>query len=518
MKKKLSYREKLVELAFIYNVKEIIDYEKGGKSLTSGQLELILKKNSISIPKDFKSNFFKDNFVKPVAKIKYNLIEYKENKIKEKNRVIRKLENFKHDTNRKIGRKTRDYWKSLGKIGLNFLNFMPVLGRVFYNFFAKTFTDLFHGIYNQKIEKHRAKSIIIVSVSIIIMISVLLGGLNIKQDKYIVEKPEIKKEVKKPEIKKEIKKPEIKKEVKKPEIKKEVKKPEIKKEIKKPKVKKDLKEEPKYEVKRKSVDEVILPNLNLKTETVLNLFKDVEYDLGQVRSKKLVKPIYFTQFPRDLDALQSTKLKKDTFIKIVLPLIVAENERILADREKLKILSNKKFTTDLEKQWIRQKLLEYKVKKGDLKMLLVRMDIIPTSIALAQAAKESGWGTSRFALEGNAIFGQWTWSGKGIAPLDRESDKNHKILKFPILRASVKAYQNNLNTHKSYLKFRLKRLKLREKNKEISGLELTETLNNYAQTGTEYTKILNQIIRQNRLTDFEPVRLVNSVKKIQLSS
>ena len=86
------------------------------------------------------------------------------------------------------------------------------------------------------------------------------------------------------------------------------------------------------------------------------------------------------------------------------------------------------------------------------------MDIIPTSIALAQAAKESGWGTSRFALEGNAIFGQWTWSGQGIAPLDRASNKNHKVLKFPILRASVKAYQNNLNTHKSYSKFREKRL------------------------------------------------------------
>ena len=159
-----------------------------------------------------------------------------------------------------------------------------------------------------------------------------------------------------------------------------------------------------------------------------------------------------------------------------------------------------------------------KVKKGDLKELLVRMDIIPASIALAQAAKESGWGTSRFALEGNAIFGQWTWSGQGIAPLDRASNKNHKILKFPILRASVKAYKNNLNTHKSYSKFREKRSQLRAKNKKISGLELTEMLNNYAQTGAEYTKILNQIIRQNRLTDFEPVSLVNSVKNIELSS
>ncbi len=503
MKKKLSYRDKLVELAYIYDVKEIKDYEKSRKNLTSGQLELILKKNKIVIPKDFKSNFFRDNLIKPVAKIKSNLVEFKENKIKDKNKAIRKLENFKLDSSRKVGRAFKDIWRQLGHIGLNFLNIIPKLGKVVYEFFGNVFTDLFHGIYKQQIEPQKAKRVILAITAVTLISTVVFSGLNYFSSNEIVKKPEIKKDVKTPEIKK-------------PEIKKEVKKPEVEeKKTKKPKAKE---KEKKLEVKRKNVDEVILPNLNLKTETVLNLFKDVEYDLGKVRSQKLVKPIYFTQFPRDLDALQSTKLKKETFIKIVLPLIVAENERILADREKLIVLSDKKFTTDLEKQWIRQKLLEYKVKKGDLNKLLIRMDIIPTSIALAQAAKESGWGTSRFALEGNAIFGQWTWSGQGIAPLDRESNKNHKILKFPILRASVKAYQNNLNTHKSYTKFRQKRFSLRQKNKKISGLELTETLNNYAQTGSEYTKILNQIIRQNRLTDFEPVRLVNSVKKIELSS
>ena len=250
-------------------------------------------------------------------------------------------------------------------------------------------------------------------------------------------------ETKKPEkkINKQIKKPETK-------TKSEIKKPEVKtkKEAKKPELK----------VKRNNVAEVILPDLNLKTETVIQLFKDVDYDLRTVRNEKLVKPIYFTQFPRDLDNLQSVQLKKETFIKIVLPLVVAENEKILDDREKLKTLIDKKFTTDSEKQWLRQKLLEYKVKKSDLNELLFRMDMIPVSIALAQAAKESGWGTSRFALEGNAIFGQWTWDGQGIAPLKRDSNKKHKILKFPILRASVKAYKNNLNTHKSYSKFREK--------------------------------------------------------------
>ena len=507
MKKKLSYRDKLVELAYIYDVKEIKDYEKSRKNLTSGQLELILKKNKITIPKDFKSNFLRDNFVKPVSKIKSNLVEFKENRVKDKNKFIRKAENFKHDTNRKIARSFKGLWNNLGQIGLNFLNIIPKLGKVIFEFFGNLFTDLFHGIYTQQIQPQKAKKVIIGITAVAVVMTFAFSGINYFSDGKIQDQLKVKKELKKPEPKKELKKPEIKK---------EVKKPEPKKEVKKPKAKKDPK--PKLEVKRKSVDEVILPDLNLKTETVLNLFKDVEYDLGQVRSQKLVKPIYFTQFPKDLDELKNTQLKKETFIKIVLPLVVAENERILADRNKLIILSDKKFTSDTEKQWIRQKLLEYKVKKGNLKELLARMDIIPTSIALAQAAKESGWGTSRFALEGNAIFGQWTWSGQGIAPLDRESNKNHKILKFPILRASVKAYKNNLNTHKSYSKFRQKRFELREKNKKISGLELTSTLNNYAQTGTAYTKILNQIIRQNRLTDFEPVSLVNSVKKIELSS
>ena len=500
MKKKLSYRDKLIELAYIYDVKEIKEYEKSRKSLTTGQLELILKKNKIIIPKDFKSNFIRDNFIKPISKVKSNIVEFKENQVKAKNKFFRKAENLKHDTKRNINRSLHGVWVSLGKIGLNFLNIIPKLGKVIYAFFGDLFTDIFNSIYNQQLDPKKARNVIIGFFAIVSISTITISAVKYFSDDEAIQKIETKKkEIKKKEVKKEIKKPEVKKEVKKTKEKKETKKPELK-------------------VKRKDVNEVILPNLNLKTETVLNLFKDVDYTLSEVRAEKLVKPIYFTQFPRDLETIQSSKLKKETFIQIVLPLIVAENERILEDREKLKVIGEKKFTTDLEKQWLRQKLLEYKVKKGDLKELMTRMDIIPTSIALAQAAKESGWGTSRFALEGNAIFGQWTWSGQGIAPLQRDSNKNHKILKFPILRASVKAYQNNLNTHKSYRSFREKRSQLRAKNKKVSGLELTETLKNYAQTGSEYTKILNQIIKQNRLTDFEPVRLVGSVKQVEVSS
>ena len=504
MKKKLSYRDKLLELAYIYNVKEIQDYTKRRKDLTTGQIELILKKNKIIIPKEFKTNFLKENFVKPFTRLKSNIENYKEEKIKDKNRFLRRVENYKYDSSRKVNHVLNNLWKGIGSAGLNFLNILPKLGTTVAKFFGDLFTDVFNSIYNQQIDQKSARNVIIGFFAVVGISTILYIGVNnYKNFDFSEKKVEIKKPDVKDKVREENKKPKV-------ETQKDVKKPQ--KEIEK------KAEKPQLKVKRNNVAEVILPDLNLKTETVIQLFKDVDYDLGKVRNEKLVKPIYFTQFPRDLDNLQSVQLKKETFIKIVLPLIVAENEKILDDREKLKVVSEKKFTSDLEKQWLRQKLLEYKVKKGNLDELMRRMDIIPVSIALAQAAKESGWGTSRFALEGNAIFGQWTWDGQGIAPLKRDGDKNHKILKFPILRASVKAYKNNLNTHKSYLKFREKRNSLREKNKKITGLSLTGTLKNYAQTGSEYTKILNQIITQNRLSDFEPVRLVNSVKQVELNS
>ena len=422
MKKKLSYRDKLLELAYIYNVKEIQEYTKRRKNLTTGQIELILKKNKIIIPKEFKTNFFRENFVKPISRLKSNISDYKEEKIKDKNRFFRKVENYKYDTSRKVNHSINNLWKGIGIAGINFLNIFPKLGSTIAKFFGNLFTDVFNSIYNQQIDQKSARNVIVGFFCVIGLTTIIIGGLKTYKN-FDFSKKNI--EMKNPEVKveKKIKKPEIK-------VQKEEKKVEAK-------VKKDLKK-PELKVKEKNVAEVILPDLNLKTETVIQLFKDVDYDLDKVRNEKLVKPIYFTQFPRDLNNLQSVQLKKETFIKIVLPLIVAENAKILDDKRKLKILSEKKFTTDLEKQWLRQKLLEYKVKKGDLEELMIRMDMIPVSIALAQAAKESGWGTSRFALEGNAIFGQWTWDGQGIAPLNRDGDKNHKILKFPILRASVK--------------------------------------------------------------------------------
>ena len=138
------------------------------------------------------------------------------------------------------------------------------------------------------------------------------------------------------------------------------------------------------------------------------------------------------------------------------------------------------------------------------------MDEVPISMAIAQAAKETGWGTSRFALEGNALFGQWTWTGEGLKPSGADDDSTHKVMKFKVLQASVKAYQRNLNTHSSYKEFRSTRAGLRDDGKKLDSLILTEHLDRYAETGKEYVRILQQIIKQNNLTDFDDAKLLPS--------
>ena len=144
------------------------------------------------------------------------------------------------------------------------------------------------------------------------------------------------------------------------------------------------------------------------------------------------------------------------------------------------------------------------------------MDEIPVSLALAQAAKETGWGTSRFAQEGNALFGQWTWSGEGLKPKDAEKDQGHKVMKFNVLQASVRAYQRNLNTHSSYKDFRQERAKLRDKGQPLDSIVLSQFLNKYAETGNQYVEVLQKIIKQNNLKDFDDAKLLPS--SIELES
>ncbi len=254
----------------------------------------------------------------------------------------------------------------------------------------------------------------------------------------------------------------------------------------------------------------------LSATTIEELFKYNGYDLDKVKETKLVNSgNQLTRLPKELKNIESPRKRKKLFIQIVLPLIIEENLKIRFDRKKLFQILNKNNTTNRDKAWLDLKFKQYGIKNKDFAKLKIRMDEIPVSLAIAQAAKETGWGSSRFAQEGNALFGQWTWSGEGIRPLEVEKDKKHKVAKFKILKASVRAYQRNLNTHSSYKEFRTERAIQRDNEGKLDSLKLVNFLEKYAETGKEYTQVLKKIITQNNLIDFDEVEILPTSLKMK---
>ena len=253
--------------------------------------------------------------------------------------------------------------------------------------------------------------------------------------------------------------------------------------------------------------------VRLSASTLNQLFIDENYNLKDIRKNKLVKPIAIDLLPSEIKSIENTRKKKELFIQIVLPLILEENKKIKLERKTLFSILNKNSNSEAEKNWLKSKFKQYGVVNRDLPTLKIRMDEIPVSLAIAQAAKETGWGTSRFAQEGNALFGQWTYTGEGIKPAKSDKNENHKVMKFKILKASVRAYQRNLNTHKSYREFRKVRAIQRDVLGDLNSLELVNYLDKYAETGNEYIKILKKIIEQNKLTDFDDAKILPNSKK-----
>ncbi len=250
--------------------------------------------------------------------------------------------------------------------------------------------------------------------------------------------------------------------------------------------------------------------VRLSASTIDQLFKDENYNLKDIRKNKLVKPINIDLLPAEIKSIENTRKRKELFIQIILPLILEENKKIRLERKTLFSILNKNNNSEEEKNWLKSKFKQYGVTNRDLATLKVRMDEVPVSLAIAQAAKETGWGTSRFAQEGNALFGQWTYSGDGIKPAGSDSDDTHKVMKFKILKASVRAYQRNLNTHKSYREFRKVRAIQRDVFGTLNSIELVNYLDKYAETGKEYIKILKKIIEQNKLKDFDDAKVLPS--------
>ena len=492
MKKVISYRQKLIGLANIYQINRILNPDL---KLTTYEIELELLKNKVPIPS--RRGYFSHKIVNEFSRPLYTYIKEKftidlnlksySNKLISKavNSLKEKLSiNFSLNRNFSLNKNLKIISNKIN----NYFSFVIYNTDNFFKVLIKTIIESLNDIYYFKFEERLIKKFILRGVYSFLVVMLVSSGFYIKSLITNVDGLKISVEIKS-EKKQKVQTPDITKKNKSKDV---VKKPET---SKRP-----------YDPEN---------DYTLNTQTVLNLFEDLEYDLDRVRSNKLVKPIYFTRLPKDLDEIKSVTQKKETFLQILLPLVVAENETILKNRKYLfKIL--KKNQSVENTNWINKKYKKYKVSKKNVDELIEKMDIVPTSIALAQAAKESGWGTSRFALEGNAIFGQWTWNGAGIEPLEKIAGQKHKILKFPLLRASVKAYINNLNSHNGYKSFRKKRLQLRNENKNLSGLDLIHELDNYAQTGKEYTKILEKIIKQNDLDEFETVTIDDFRKNKQL--
>ncbi|MDH3228647.1 MAG: glucosaminidase domain-containing protein [Alphaproteobacteria bacterium] len=242
-------------------------------------------------------------------------------------------------------------------------------------------------------------------------------------------------------------------------------------------------------------------------------FDSAAYDLEETRRKRTPVPrLRLVMLPRDLPDMTDIAERKTVFLSLTLPLILEANARIVVERRRLRHAIERraaghKLPQDL-KDWLAGLAKRYKGSADRLDALLQRVDTVPPSLVLAQAAAESGWGTSRFAVEGNAIFGQWTTAGgRGLVPLERPDGATYKIRSFDRLIDSVNAYLLNLNTHRSYRGFRKMRAAMRQAGKPLDGAKLAGGLSRYSETGEEYVGLLRGIIRKNRLSPLDRATL-----------
>lgn len=252
------------------------------------------------------------------------------------------------------------------------------------------------------------------------------------------------------------------------------------------------------------------------TSKMSALFERIGYRMDRVLARGEVPRLFMSSLPQDMPEIRPAERRKLLFIKAALPLILQVNEVILHDRARIEALRDR-HRRDLivsadDKAWLAELIDRYGLDRPDFEALLRRVDIVPPSLALAQSAAESGWGTSRFAREGNALFGQRTWRGKpGLVPRERPDGEKYKVRVFGHLIDGVKSYVHNLNSHPAYGEFRRLRETLRAEGKRLAGDRLAGALHSYSESGAEYIKTIRTIMRVNRLVMFDALRLGDHV-------
>ncbi len=256
-----------------------------------------------------------------------------------------------------------------------------------------------------------------------------------------------------------------------------------------------------------------------KAELTAKLSKLLDKDMHEMED---VPRVYLTRLPSILPNIPNANEKKQLFVSSMLPIILRSNELIIADRGRLlelKIkIENSNNIHRAETEWLKKTAKKYRVKLDEtpstqnIDELLFKIDVVPVSLALAQAAMETGWGTSKFAQQCNALFGQWTWdkNDDGCIPDAREEGKTHRIKKYDYLLDSVTSYMTNLNRHNSYADLRDRRAELREHSLILTGAALAPALSEYSERGISYVNDILSIINYNEFGGLDNALLSNS--------
>lgn len=233
-----------------------------------------------------------------------------------------------------------------------------------------------------------------------------------------------------------------------------------------------------------------------------SVFENIDYNWPPT-GQKSVPPLILKKLPNDFGELLNANKRRELFLRALLPIVLIENQRLKEQRELATWLLEDKLPAEGTpmRGWLNKVAKRLRV-RGDLnkpatrEKILMRLDEIPPALALAQAAIETGWGSSRFALEGNSLFGQWTFGkSKGLTPNQRDADATHLVASFPDLRASVRAYMRNLNTSNAYHEFRTFRAATRAAGEPLRAYELADHLHRYSARGENYIVEIRRIIR-----------------------
>ncbi len=281
---------------------------------------------------------------------------------------------------------------------------------------------------------------------------------------------------------------------------------------------------------------VIIAGDSLKIDTLENTFAAYGYRLGDIRSgEKNVPRLIIAGVPAGFKDMRVIDRRKRLFFRAVLPMVLTVNESIANERAQLEAVRSRMRSegseaNDLSEEdtvWLTQLAERYGIDLAEddvtlseaAEVLMKRVAPIPPALALAQAVEESAWGTSRFAREGNALFGQWVWNeDAGIVPEEQREGPDHAVRAFESPLQSVQGYARNLNTHWAYADFRDQRAAMLQAGQPLDSWELAKTLIRYSERREDYVKSLHAIMRVNNLRPLDQAKLASPDAMVQLAS